>query len=1001
MEIKAPPRRRSYVQPPPWALRGVLSWVKTPEPIFVYQSGLLMSVIRTLSASESNEQRDREKARLEREYRKSDQRLDLLITKHDQSLKDVMEIFKIVSGRLAESRDRIRTIKDNLAACKRLLHCKRDELKERWLEGVEHKHVMLLLEQIDEVRDVGERVGSYMNKKHFLHATQLLVTSLNRLGTDLKMVEALKEVNSDLHARKEKLHENLIEELHRHLYQRWTKEVLALRRQGSGRDSANTLTRVGSDRTSLGTSKADKARKNLQEMMSTPNKLKGLEQGKSIEEDVSGTDPEANPQHFMAILVECLALLGKLPEAVETIKRRMQKELSVIIHRTTQQIIDYHPSAPPDDPPSTGLGYLRADSREAKLLQELLQVLFEQFRLVVAAHQSVLGSMRVSSDKHGIELHLYTMPDVWSKVQAAIQVMLSEYLDLSQLGTNQQQAPAAFTEAATDISSFFSKKRTTRSKNYSLFKFEASYHAMTMNSYLMEQAAEQGIDDFGTPSISVTDGNTSSTGGSGSKSRSLTEKALVCPSSPHNITAVFNPLQSFIREIEEALGCSPGTHCTLYVFITDYIKDAFLAQLHVETAARLEQATKALDQWRTCKDPQVLKSLKVTRPLLQSSISVWQSIEELRWLLSALPLYADHFVSMMCNTLMNYRETCQAAYRGITQPDSEDKRIISATWAKDEDISRFLRDLPNWRALQAGVSSSENSVEGDENPEEVGERNRKEAEILTGNLGDQLIPQHEILADPAQLRTLGHLQESLEWFGTCIIKFATSLPVKSTSTGIMASGEVPPVSDASVQTLTSLAKDFEELAHTCLLVLHLEVRLHCFFYLLPIARGGSFASGLDSQEPDTEVLKLIKDLATIDDALTNTLHPRKCKYIFEGLGPLIANILMTSIIHIRRINENGIKKMCRNIFSIQQQLTNITMTRELALDQARQYYEMLYHTPEEILNAIMNRGKQFSELEYINALQLLHRSSPGSSQEALHSSLQRLSEILGDVGVTV
>lgn len=38
-----------------------------------------------------------------------------------------------------------------------------------------------------------------------------------------------------------------------------------------------------------------------------------------------------------------------------------------------------------------------------------------------------------------------------------------------------------------------------------------------------------------------------------------------------------------------------------------------------------------------------------------------------------------------------------------------------------------------------------------------------------------------------------------------------------------------------------------------------------------------FASGLDSQEPDSEVLKLIKDLATIDEALTSTLHPRKCK----------------------------------------------------------------------------------------------------------------------------
>ena len=70
------------------------------------------------------------------------------------------------------------------------------------------------------------------------------------------------------------------------------------------------------------------------------------------------------------------------------------------------------------------------------------------------------------------------------------------------------------------------------------------------------------------------------------------------------------------------------------------------------------------------------------------------------------------------------------------------------------------------------------------------------------------------------------------------------------------------------------------------------------------------------------------------------------QYIFEGLGPLIANIMMSSVTHIRRINENGIKKMCRNVFSVQQQLTNITMTRELALDQARQYYELLYLSPE-------------------------------------------------------
>lgn len=58
------------------------------------------------------------------------------------------KIFSVVSSRLSESREKLKTIKENLTACKRLLHCKRDELKERWLEGIEHKHVMLLLEQM-------------------------------------------------------------------------------------------------------------------------------------------------------------------------------------------------------------------------------------------------------------------------------------------------------------------------------------------------------------------------------------------------------------------------------------------------------------------------------------------------------------------------------------------------------------------------------------------------------------------------------------------------------------------------------------------------------------------------------------------------------------------------------------------------------------------------------------------------------------------------------------
>lgn len=48
-----------------------------------------MSVIRSLSASETNEQRDREKAKLENDYKLCDHKLDELVSKHENDLTEV------------------------------------------------------------------------------------------------------------------------------------------------------------------------------------------------------------------------------------------------------------------------------------------------------------------------------------------------------------------------------------------------------------------------------------------------------------------------------------------------------------------------------------------------------------------------------------------------------------------------------------------------------------------------------------------------------------------------------------------------------------------------------------------------------------------------------------------------------------------------------------------------------------------------------------------------
>lgn len=165
--------------------------------------------------------------------------------------------------------------------------------------------------------------------------------------------------------------------------------------------------------------------------------------------------------------------------------------------------------------------------------------------------------------------------------------------------------------------------------------------------------------------------------------------------------------------------------CTLNSFIADYVKEVFLGRHHVMVATTIDTATKGSEAWRATTPPEVMKDLGLSRPLLQvrpciiftlipqtlnneiikpmkyffiklsgefqSTVKVEQCVAELRSLMIALPLQGEHFCTLALNVLHNYRETCNAAYRGIIQPDSEDKRICSAAWLKDDDISRFIK----------------------------------------------------------------------------------------------------------------------------------------------------------------------------------------------------------------------------------------------------------------------------------------------------------------------
>jgi len=167
------------------------------------QSSLLQSVIRNLVDSVDEEERISQRSKLENDLEVASERLDALVQEHREKLHGTLDTFEKVDAKIQDSQDRIRALKTNLKSCKNLLRCKREELKRLWLEDVKYKHMLKMIDTIEEVQGLPERLKKYKQSKHYLHATELLNNNVARLEGELASVEALKDLKQELKQQKE------------------------------------------------------------------------------------------------------------------------------------------------------------------------------------------------------------------------------------------------------------------------------------------------------------------------------------------------------------------------------------------------------------------------------------------------------------------------------------------------------------------------------------------------------------------------------------------------------------------------------------------------------------------------------------------------------------------------------------------------------------------------------------------------------------------------------
>ena len=71
---------------------------------------------------------------------------------------------------------------------------------------------------------------------------------------------------------------------------------------------------------------------------------------------------------------------------------------------------------------------------------------------------------------------------------------------------------------------------------------------------------------------------------------------------------------------------------------------------------------------------------------------------------------------------------------------------------------------------------------------------------------------------------------------------------------------------------------------------------------------GNYVGEEDNPEPDPYIGLLNTDLTEMEEIITNSISPRKARFIFDGITGLISTVLIHNIRQLRQLSLCGIER---------------------------------------------------------------------------------------------
>ncbi|KAH9486575.1 putative exocyst complex component sec8 [Psilocybe cubensis] len=989
------------------------------------------------------------------------------VDKHYQAFAASLPHHASLLNHLGIAQTEISSARSALLDAKESLGGKRADLVQLWNRGQTLEEMIKILDQIEHLKTVPDLLETLMSEKRLLQAAILLVRSLKIINKpDMLEIGAVSDLRSYLVGQETALREILIEELQNHLYlksfwceSRWAAYVPNQRSfpkvdfendhgpQALDEEPVTPLsptiqqTRLTRFLNNLGLRPNDPPYDVNDAQHS--NSLQGAPSVVSQPSNSSSTamylssnlNPEADSFSYMETLLESLAVLGKLGNALDNIAQRLPSEIFALVETTLGEVEEraefgrrrstlamnnilgetegaYVLSSGTLISGTSLIGMrgpllksssLRLTALESlakrvdhEILMDLFWTLYSKLEAVAQGFRVVtevatrIGSRRDYKDSSGTKPGmLFPLPEIWNHVQAEVRTLINDYL------TDEQQGSVTGRNPISSINEILRDGKFNRDRIKPVFRFSDTDSKLTSKALKPhEDGLTRALKDTMPGLAPSTTGDTVQTIFSNAQDDRLLgvdqhHRLLIRPDAFH-VTVLFQPTLSYLHRVAEILPSGMEFAQSSSSVLDEFVLKVYLPQLEEKVSELFHNAVAGSEAFQ----PDPLSVRLSPQPLLKACTHLMALINSLCAMLITSPFHRENYSRLILGVVIQFYQRCSDRYQNLTtahnnESGRENSVALAAQWAQRSELQPCFNELIRTEVKEEA---------------KLHKLYRQETNIQLQFLGEKQLSKDDLIVSTKNLSALASLHYSVSWFSVELNALKSrpddTLPLSPNNlepiTGMTPSfPHIPnlpndtttdrlslPLSKEMSLRFQALLKTYDQLSTLILDTLRSELRCRTIFYLTSAMRHGTYDSTYEAVEPDPHVVDLTTELVQCNESMITSLPEAQRRYVFAGLGQLMEHILIKGARQLRRPNAFGIKKMKRNILALQQSIKALTDDPEDArFEHVQQYFNLFFITPQEMLDGIRKEQK-FTFDEYQTMLSLQCGVDPSNTSES-------------------